>query len=113
MEILIKSLIISLFCVGLRIVSSKGMILWFLRAPYEVLVVWKNRSEYLLNSKFLHSALIYILKPIIGCCTCMASVYTILIELMYYDLSKWTIITIFIVAAMNSIGYAVYDKLTN
>ena len=97
-QILLKSILISLAIVGLRIVSSPGMILYILRMPYE----WAQK-----NNPYLT----YLLKPIIGCTTCMASVWTIIIELVYFDLSLWTLITTFIVACMNSIFYELYDKL--
>lgn len=100
MEILIKSLVISLFCVGLRIISSPGMLLYFLRQPYE----WAQNKTNILK---------HLLKPVIGCGTCMASVWTIAIELTYYnELSLKTFIIMFIVAALNSILYAYYEKLT-
>lgn len=95
-QLLIKSLIISLFCVGLRIASSPGMVLYFLRKPFENLEGWKN----------------YLAKPVILCSTCMASVWTIVIEYAYFELSIWTILIIFVVAAMNSIIYAFYEILT-
>jgi len=127
MDILIKSLIISLACTGLRISSDKGMILYFLRWPYEYLQQCKKDSDhacttypstsatYLISSRdrVMYQFLIYILKPLIGCITCMASVYTIVMELTFWNLSWWTIPTIFIVATMNSIIFSTYNKLTN
>jgi len=50
MELLIKSLIISLFCVGLRITSSKGYLLYFLRMPYERLEDLKKLKNKLIES---------------------------------------------------------------
>lgn len=100
MEILIKAIIISLFCVGLRIITGKGMILFFLRMPYEWAV---DRSK----------ILTYALKPIIGCCTCFASFWTIAIELGYYNtLTLQSVIIAFVVAALNSVIHAYYEKLT-
>ena len=101
MDMLIKSLIISLACVGLRIVSSPGMILYFLRMPYE----WAQNESDMLT---------YILKPVIGCVTCMASVWTLVIEKVFYSgLNKATILIIFIVAALNSIIYGIYQKIVS
>ena len=101
MELLIKSLTISLFCVGLRIVSSPGMILYFLRMPYE----WAQKNN---------KALTWILKAVIGCGTCMASVWTIAISFVYYNtLELETIVIIFVVAALNSVIYGIFEKLTN
>ena len=101
MDILLKALIISLFCVGLRIISSPGMIFYFLRQPYE----WSQRHSQLLK---------YILKPVIGCGTCMASVWTIAIEIGYYNntFSVQSVIIAFIVAALNSLIYAYYEKIS-
>lgn len=95
MELLVKSLIISLFCVGLRIITSKGMIGYPLRKPFENLTGWKQ----------------YIMKPFILCVTCYASVWTIIIEYSYFKLSWWTLLIIFIVACLNSIIMALYEKL--
>jgi len=101
MDILLKALLISLFCVGLRIISSPGMIFYFLRMPYE----WSQRHSQLLK---------YILKPVIGCGTCMASVWTIVIELGYYNntFNAELIIIAFMVAALNSLIYAYFEKLS-
>jgi coenzyme F420-reducing hydrogenase gamma subunit len=101
MDILIKALIISLFCVGLRIISSPGMIFYFLRQPYE----WAQRHCNILK---------HLLKPVIGCGTCMASVWTIAIELGYYNgtFNAELVIIAFIVAALNSLIYAYFEKIT-
>ena len=85
MEILEKALIISLAIVGLRIVSSKGMIFYLIRKPFESLTGWKQ----------------YIMKPIILCCVCMGSLWTIIIEMAYFKLSSETLLLIFIVCALN------------
>lgn len=112
--IIIKSVIISLAIVGLRVVSSRGMILYFLRMPYEWLVENEVKEDWcnsITITNKLYTLLIYLLKPIIGCCVCMASVYTIAIDYYYYDLSKWTVLTIFMVATLNSIIFALYEKI--
>jgi len=121
MEYLItKSIIISLAICGLRMVSSKGMILEFLRMPYEWLLceveeISKFNKLHSIDSTLLetwkYKILIYILKPLIGCTTCMASVWTLIIEYSYFKLSWWSVITVFIVACMNSIIFALYEKL--
>lgn len=96
MEILIKSIVISLSICGLRIVSSKGMILYFLRKPFENTTGWKN----------------YLAKPFILCVTCMSSIWTIAIDYFYYgNMDKWTILTIFVVSALNAVIYATYKKI--
>ena len=79
--ILIKSLTVSLFCVGLRIVSSEGMILHFLRKPYEYLENLKNEDDISELGNFY----MYLMKPIIGCTTCMASVWSVVIDYYYFN----------------------------
>jgi hypothetical protein len=99
MEVLIKALIISGFCIGLRIISSPGMIFYFLRMPYE----WAEKNS---------NPLKQVLKPVIGCGTCMASVWTLAIELgHYHTFTTESVIIAFVVAALNSIFYAYYEKL--
>mgnify|MGYP007059577415 CR=1 FL=1 len=100
MELIIKSFIISLAIVELRIFSSPGMILFFLRMPYDY---FNDRSK----------VITYLLKPVIGCTTCMASVWTLVIDAFYFErLNKWTILTIFIVACLNSIIMALYERIS-
>ena len=96
MELLEKALILSLAIVGLRIVSSKGMILYCIRKPFESLTGWKK----------------YIMKRIILCCVCMGSVWTVIIEMAYFKLCSETLLLIFIVCAMNGIIYALYEIYT-
>ena len=111
------SVIISFAIVGLRIVSSKGMILHFLRMPYEWLQNPPiNRDEYgtmkCYKLEKYFPLFIYILKPILGCCTCMSSVWTVVISYFFFELSQWTILLIFMVAFLNSIFMALYEKLS-
>jgi len=117
MELIEKAIIISSACIGLRIATSPGMVLHFLRMPYEHIVKakqdWKEMEDSIsLGVRIRIDAMIWTLKPLIACVTCTAGLYTILAEIYYYDgLNKWTILTIFIVACFNSIGYALYEKL--
>lgn len=161
---LLISLWISLFCVGLRIISSKGMILHFLRGPYELLKdKHKTKAAILMqlrfqmeqakkafdlaflqvgkgvtnegiqelmnqltnkqeefenyradNKNFLMYAKIgiYLLKPIIGCGTCMASVWTVvwfLVMEITFDYKFFLIA--FMTAAMNALIYATYEMI--
>jgi len=163
-EILLISLVVSLFCVGLRFISSKGMILYFLRQPYEKLEnrlkhkkstkailhsnfnTFKNELDRLLNlpleeqdqkrivttqhavieskssyDEYLRktnwiilvmNVTLYILKPIIGCGTCMASVWTI-VWWTYMDL-EWTpriFLVMFIAAAGNTLVIQLFDLM--
>lgn len=68
--------IISLFCVGLRMASNKGLILYFLRMPYEFMNTLKGRSAI---EDRLTSVCVYVMKPLIGCVTCMGSFYGVII----------------------------------
>lgn len=113
-----RAIIISLAIVGLRVVSSKGMILYFLRMPYEYCISALDFYDAIYDcnhkariKKIQFKTLIYILKPIIGCCTCMASVYTITIDYYYFELTEWTVLSIFMVATLNSIIFSLYERL--
>ena len=107
MDILIKSLIVSLFCVGLRMVSSKEMILHFLRVPYEWVKSIKNPNK-------LNKLLVYLMKPIIGCVTCMSSVWSLVISHFYFGgINKWTILIIFVSSCLNTLIYTVFEKVDN
>ena len=104
MEILINSLIISLFCVGLRIVSDEGMILDFIRKPYVLLSEIQNPTLIAKISK-------YLLKPVIGCVKCMSSVWSLAISHFYLGgIDKWTFLIIFVVSALNTWIYKLIDN---
>jgi len=49
--ILLTSLLIALFCAGLRIISSRGMIFHFLRWPYERLITKINIRKSIMNTQ--------------------------------------------------------------
>ena len=140
MEVLLeKTLIISAVCVGLRMASSKRMFLYFLRLPYDLYKKGlKEENKYLKfikksvpsydpksiksNSKLIndtkriiifHKTMIYILKPLIGCVTCMASTYTLAIDWFYYgQCDRYTALLIFMVACLNTLAYALFEKLS-
>ena len=102
--ILFKSLVISLFCVGLRMVTDDGMILEAIRKPY----VWLREKELNIWGEII----LYLLTPIIGCVVCMSSVWTLLIDYYYFNcFGKWTILTIFVVASLNALIYSWFNKL--
>ena len=127
MEILTKCLIISFACLGLRIASSKGQLLYFLRIPYEWVknkveingdhiitlpISIKSTHKFLLKRRIGLKFMEYPLKGVIGCITCMSGIYTILIDYLYYNnLDRNTILCIFIVAFMNTIIFQVYENL--
>ena len=133
MEILINSLIISLFCVGLRLVTEDGMILDFIRKPYEMLSKAVYRQErfvkliYIRRNKnplidlryansvdwkrYFNKKIIYLLKPIIGCVTCMSSVWSVVISHFFLNgIEKQTLLIIFVVACLNTWIYKLIDK---
>jgi hypothetical protein len=180
-HLILTSIIISLAIVGLRIISSPGMILYFLRKPYDRLSDKMNKHNQALgrlNTQItknmalkvlvendkpavlgnlgsdtppevltgdrkenfifkLEKAIstlrgelsvakktigrtelfIYLLKPVIGCCTCMASFWTLVFIPLFISgpLGEYHIIMLpvimLIVAAFNSLIYAAYEKL--
>lgn len=92
-EILINIIIISLFCLGLRTILSDGMILHFIRKPFEGK---KGPGKY-----------DYLLKPVILCVVCFASVWgaSVFITLNGWDKMPELIIccisSTFIIKAIN------------
>lgn len=120
-ELLFKTLIISLVCVGFRMVISKGKILAYFRKPYDWLEsTVKSYNE--ISFSFLrtpHQIIyclsvlgLYILTPIIGCVVCFGSFWTVIIELTYFKLSLSTLLLIFMVCALNGIIYALYELIS-
>ena len=94
MEILKTTLIISLFCTGLRIISGEGMIFYFLRKPYE-------NSQGILQQ---------ILKPIIGCVTCMASFHGIWIYIYLHGFSFDLVLCCIGAAFLNTLFYKIAES---
>lgn len=129
MELIKECLTISFFCVGLRIVSGKGMILYFIRKPYERLdrfkkimskrsqllykIYWNKAGVILSIRKVQRMNIFYwILKALVGCVTCMGGIWTLVIDPLYFQkLDKWTFLTIFIVCCMNTIIYNINERL--
>lgn len=97
-EIIFTSVVISMFCVGLRIISSPGMIFYFLRSPYE-----KTSSKLF---KF-------IFKPIIGCVTCMGSVHSIWIFIAMHGASWELIVCAISSAGLNAITFSHYERISS
>jgi len=165
--LLLITFAISLFCVGLRIISSNSkMIFYFLRKPYDIaderrigfkeslskiqlaisanmdkIVKYEksnmasaaNSKEIALknNRKLMDSLengrkysrrniiLFNILKPVIGCCTCMASVWTVLLFVPFSLIAGYQtffyyleiIPAAFIVAAKNSLIMSLFELM--
>lgn len=92
-EILLTIFITSLFCCGLSVITSDGMVLYFLRKPFvnleERIERYKDRIAgfsiteleiYKLNQNIKSiKAVLYCFKPIILCTTCMSSFWGIVI----------------------------------
>lgn len=158
-EILFTALIISLASLGFRAISSKGMIFYFLRQPFDKvsdkvkqneldkeilsikimeaqkkldfclknhesiahIVTIKNRRELEdlvsqhsnFKSAKSYKAILYLAKPILLCSTCMASVHT-LIWFKHVSGEEYTlniVLIMLVVAFMNSVLYAMFEKL--
>ena len=105
MIILTQSLIISFFCIGLRISMEEGMILESFRKPYtDLLEINEDDLNQLGKISYI------VLKPIVGCITCMSSFWTLILSYFYFSITPRTILVIFIVAGLNSILYKIYEK---
>lgn len=158
------AIFISLFCVGLRIISSKGMVGYFLRKGYDnrsyemqkiakyidsidsdmnnheaakvKLMKGEEQQFFYIEShienqnierarqvikykKLERTNTLY--KPIIGCCTCMASFWTIFLfhptSIIANGHPEWILsivlipLMMFVVATFNSIIYSLYNHL--
>lgn len=127
MNILYIALIISLACLGVRAVTDKGMIFYFLRKPFdrvqerndqlseEVEELRKADIGYGTSSLFRYDhfklliqwSVLYLMKPVFMCSTCMASLHTLIWfpiltgELFTYKL----ILVMLIVSIFNTIGW--------
>ena len=173
-KLILFTVLVSAFCVGLRIISSPGMLLYFLRKPYErylrekehliggmeadkdelsrvikligrkqgsihmekqfdeishltisqletdlqVLNATKSDIEKIYKDSKLKLGVtnfrINLLKPVIGCITCMASVWTLVWALVFfYGVDLRILIAMGVVAFLNSILYALYELVQN
>jgi len=115
-DILLQSILISFFCVGLRLVSGKGMILYFLRKPYEILgdmkgEIAENKPDQ--GISYLVVAMLHLfLKPIIGCVTCMSGVWTLVSSSIFFQgINKTSILIIFVVSFLNTFLFSLCQKI--
>jgi hypothetical protein len=109
-QILLTIITISAFCLGLRTITDDGMILWFARKPYDYTTkilqtiavdIYNNKKlrescgkekqieiqwtlDCLRTEKIFFKVLLYLMKPIIGCCACFASVWGLFV---FYSLN--------------------------
>tara|TARA_R110000782_G_scaffold8498_1_gene27720 strand:+ start:200 stop:511 length:312 start_codon:yes stop_codon:yes gene_type:complete len=92
------ALIISLASLGFRAITGKGMILYFLRKPFD------NSTD---------KALIYAMKPVLLCSTCMASVHTLIwfpiITGEFFTANL--ILVMLMVATLNTLIWAVVEMV--
>jgi len=93
MEILIHSLVISAWCLGLRTVTDDGMVLNFLR---RFLLKYESKP---------------ITKPLLLCVTCTSSIHGLVIHYLMWGFSFEMIITIIFSAYLNSLGWLTLEKL--
>lgn len=81
------------FCLGLTIITQEGQLLYFVRKPFVDLDIMIENFQALKLSKckiFFLKLKYFIGKPLIGCITCMASVWgaAIFLSLNDFDLVK-------------------------
>jgi len=97
---ILKIFVISLFCEGLNILLSDGMLLGFIRT-------------YLDNNLKPQSKIRYILKPIVFCHICFASFWGSIVYYLISDtfyIPEWLIIIIS-ATYINGLLYNLKDKL--
>lgn len=119
--LLIFSACISLFCIGLHIVMGEGMLLHFIRKPYDrnydKLEVITNEIKSGFRNKdgeyWRRTIIEVLLKPVIGCVVCYSSFWTIVWHGLYFGFGELypLIHEMFIVAAFNAILVGLYDRL--
>ena len=92
-----------LFCLGWRIITSEGQILYFIRKPFEDIYtdyeVLKERLEHfkkfdkslvksLKNEILKHKLIMVVSKPIVLCITCFASVWGVIVFITLNGLNE-------------------------
>lgn len=122
-DILITSLIISFFCLGLHEVSREGRVLYFVRKPFEGLdeMMMILRGEE--NKRYTHTQLFslqvaeFISKPLILCPPCMASIWGIIIFSILHgfprtwEVAAYMVICCIISSFFNSFLHTLLEKL--
>lgn len=112
---------VSLFCLGLFVTTEEGMLLHFLRRPYdrnyEKLEVARQRQlagfstprgeywrRYILDT---------LLTPVIGCIICYGSFWTATWYILYFGWYEPQVLVqaMFIVSGMNAILISIYNRL--
>lgn len=120
------------FCLGLRIVTDKGQLFYFLRKPFDKLKdtieINSQRSASLLqfnpmnaeikklkrNNK-IFDVVLYAMKPVLLCVTCLASVWGVTWFIILNDVSieliKFMVLNSFIAAFTNTFIWNLYERL--
>lgn len=154
-DVILVSIIISLASLGFRVITGKGMVLYFLREPFDKMAEKRNIAESEVNrwNEFIKSrkehlkqydetpvenkkqfekdiktgedklntlpnieridTILYIMKPVLLCSTCMASLHT-LIWFPFVTGEIFTFVlplTMLMVAFLNSILFEVYELI--
>lgn len=119
------------FCLGLRIVTDKGQLLYFLRKPFDDMKLEIEKNENKINihkvmgqikelelcelMNKMNRQLLYLFKPILLCVTCLASVWGvtwfILLNGISIDLIKFMVLNSFIAAFINTFIWNLYERL--
>ena len=98
MDILIHSLIISGWCLGLRVASDEGNALYFIRD-------WMERISS--ESDFLYQ----LFKPLLLCVACTASIHGFTIYALMWGIEWQMILSIMLSCYINSLGWLILNKL--
>ncbi|MES2592413.1 MAG: hypothetical protein V4608_11040 [Bacteroidota bacterium] len=119
------------FCLGWRIITDKGQLLYFLRKPFDLLAdkieINKDRINaitqfspinleiYRLENRILiYETIIYLSKPVITCITCLSSVLGVTIFATLNGLSlnniHFIILNSVMAAFIQTFIWNIYDK---
>ena len=127
-EYLYSILVIVLFCLGWNTITQQGMIFYFLRRPFEGLFDEITNKEAILKSvqgkrilegnefklakSYLRNLKVsyYIVKPIVLCITCMASVWGIPIYLYLNGFNAMLFPAIISASFIQTFIWNLYDK---
>ena len=122
--------IISIFCCGLTIATSEHMIGYFLRKPFDKIekenIKISNQLELHRGDEFptqdlwgdelkKNERILYWMKPILLCCTCMASFWGILVfgtlHGWHYSMIPFMAICCVGACFLNAFFYSIYNRL--
>lgn len=113
--ILLCSVIVSLFCNGLKISTGEGMLLHFIKRGLDRVFISETPSQYgevggVLGLPKTHVSKIY--YPILHCIKCMPSIYGTLISLIFFPITLHLLyqipLVIFCSVTLNMVFYNFY-----